>query len=173
MMETITFMTRTTMLVSMLAMAPIGFSAEKPTPVFSYRIVKTYPHDPRAFTQGLVYRNGRLYESTGLRGQSSLRRVDLTTGKIEDKKTLLPFYFAEGLTLQDDRIYQLTWTSGTGFVYDRASMNLVREFRYGTEGWGISARRREPHRQRRHTQSLLLGSRNVCGDAQTHGARRG
>jgi len=131
-------MTRTTMIVTLLAMAPIGFSAEKPTPVYSYRVVKSYPHDPQAFTQGLVYRDGRLYESTGLRGQSSVRRVDLTTGTVEDKKTLLPFYFAEGLTVIDDRVYQLTWTSGIGFVYDRASLSLIREFRYGTEGWGIT-----------------------------------
>jgi len=123
-----------------LAMAPIGFSyrEEPAAPVYTYKVVNTYPHDPRAFTQGLVYRDGVLYESTGLRGRSSLRRVELESGRVLEKRPLLPAFFAEGIAVLDDRIFQLTWTSGVGFVYDRESMKLSREFRYGIEGWGMT-----------------------------------
>jgi glutamine cyclotransferase len=131
-------MFRQLMLISLVAMAPIGFGADEPTPVFSYKVVNTYDHDRRAFTQGLVYRDGVLYESTGLRGRSSLRRVELETGRVLESRSLLPAYFAEGLAIAGDRIYQLTWTSGVGFVYDRESMNLIREFRHGLEGWGMT-----------------------------------
>ena len=128
--------------VLVLAMAPIGFSAtpedEEPTPVYSYKVVNTYPHDRRAFTQGIVYRDGVLFESTGLRGRSSLRRVELESGRVLERRSLLPPYFAEGLAILHDRIYQLTWTSGVGFVYERETMKLVREFRYGLEGWGMT-----------------------------------
>ena len=129
---------RLTMLATVLAMAPIGFSAEKPTPVHKVRVVGTYPHDREAFTQGLVYRDGTLYESTGLRGRSSVRRVDLETGRVLEKRTILPLYFGEGIAVTDDRIYQLTWTAGVGFVYERESMKLLREFRYAGEGWGMT-----------------------------------
>jgi len=129
-------------LVGILAMAPIGFCASSPpptsAPVYSYRIVNTYPHDPNAFTQGLVFRDGVLYESTGLRGRSDVRRVELESGRVLARRTLLPLFFGEGLAVLRDRIYQLTWTSGVGFVYDRESMELVREFRYGIEGWGMT-----------------------------------
>ena len=129
-------------LVGILAMAPIGFGASSPSPisapVYSYKVVNTYPHDPNAFTQGLVYRDGMLYESTGLRGRSDVRRVELESGRVLERRALLPLFFAEGLAVLHDRIYQLTWTSGIGFVYDRESMELVREFRYGIEGWGMT-----------------------------------
>ena len=127
-------------LLSVLAMAPIGFGASKPAsaPVYSYKVVNTYPHDRGAFTQGLVYRDGVLYESTGLRGRSSVRRVELESGRVLERRALLPMFFAEGLAVLNDRIYQLTWTAGVGFVYDRESMELVREFRYGIEGWGMT-----------------------------------
>jgi len=127
--------------VLVLAMAPTGSTTnedEKPTPVYSYKVVNTYPHDRRAFTQGIVYQDGVLYESTGLRGRSSLRRVELESGRVLERRTLLPSYFAEGIAILDERIYQLTWTSGVGFVYERESMELVREFRYGLEGWGMT-----------------------------------
>lgn len=133
-------MFRLAIAVSVLAMAPIGFSAtnEEPTPAYSYKVVNSYPHDRRAYTQGLVYLDGALYESTGLRGRSSLRRVELESGKVLERRTLLPPYFGEGIAILDDKIYQLTWTSGVGFVYERESMKLVREFRYGIEGWGVT-----------------------------------
>ena len=107
-------------------------------PVHTYKIKKTYPHDSSAFTQGLVYSDGILYESTGLRGRSSLRKVALETGNVLSQTSLLPEYFGEGLAVLGDRIYQLTWTTGVGFVYDKKSLSLLQEFRYGIEGWGMT-----------------------------------
>ena len=105
---------------------------------YTYRIVHTYPHDPGAFTQGLIYHKGRLYEGTGLRGQSSLREVELETGKILREHNLPERYFGEGIALFDGRIVQLTWQSKLGFVYELDSFNQIREFQYTTEGWGIT-----------------------------------
>jgi len=107
-------------------------------PVFGYRIVTKYPHDRAAFTQGLVYRSGVLYEGTGLYGQSTLRRVDLRTGDVRDTVTLGSDYFGEGIAVLKDRIYQLTWREKTGFVYDRETFALLDRFSYTTEGWGLT-----------------------------------
>ena len=99
---------------------------------------KAYPHDPCAFTQGLIFANGFLYESTGLNGKSSLRQVELETGRVL-KKYDLPFqYFGEGLTLWHGSLIQLTWTSGKGFVYNLQSFAVEREFSYSGEGWGLT-----------------------------------
>lgn len=108
-------------------------------PVYSYRVVKVYPHDPQAFTQGLVYHHGLLYEGTGLRGKSELRRVELATGKVLQTHSLNPSYFGEGITLWKDKILQLTWTSGVGFVYNQDSFQVLEQFTYPTEGWGITS----------------------------------
>jgi len=110
----------------------------KPIPVYTYRIVRTYPHDPKAFTQGLVYYNGFLYEGTGLEGQSSLRKVELRTGRVLQIKKLAPELFGEGITLWQNKIYQLTWRNGICFVYDRNSFRSITEFRYSGEGWGLT-----------------------------------
>lgn len=107
-------------------------------PVCTFRIVNAFPHDPAAFTQGLVFENGSLYEGTGLYGQSTLRRVDLESGQVLQIISLPPDYFGEGITLWEDRILQLTWKSGIGFVYDRHSFELLTTFQYPTEGWGIT-----------------------------------
>jgi glutamine cyclotransferase len=107
-------------------------------PVHTYKIKKTYPHDRSAFTQGLSYGDGVFYESTGLRGRSSLRRVEVETGAVLQQTSLLPEYFGEGIAVLGDRIYQLTWTSGVGFVYDKKTLALLQEFRYGIEGWGMT-----------------------------------
>ncbi len=107
-------------------------------PVFGYRIVTKYPHDRGAFTQGLAYRSGVLYEGTGLYGQSTLRRVDLRTGDVREKVTLGSQYFGEGIAVLTDRIYQLTWREQTGFVYDRETFALLDRFSYSTEGWGLT-----------------------------------
>ncbi|MEO0835540.1 MAG: glutaminyl-peptide cyclotransferase [Cyanobacteria bacterium J06642_3] len=104
----------------------------------SYDIVHTYPHDPQAFTQGLIYDQGELYESTGLRGRSSLRRVELATGKVLQINNLDDRYFGEGMTLWQDRLIQLTWVSQTGFVYDQATLKQLATFNYSTEGWGLT-----------------------------------
>ena len=109
-----------------------------PLPVCTVRVVRTFPHDRSAFTQGLVFDNGVLYEGTGLWGQSTLRRVDLESGEVLQLYSLPPEYFGEGITIWQDRIIQLTWKSGQGLVYDRESFELLDTFRYPTEGWGIT-----------------------------------
>ena len=111
---------------------------KKPIPMYTYRIVNTYPHDPKAFTQGLVYYNGYLYEGTGLEGQSSLRKVELRTGRVLQIKKLAPELFGEGITLWQNKIYQLTWHNGICFVYERDSFRSITEFSYTGEGWGLT-----------------------------------
>lgn len=106
--------------------------------LFGYEVVATYPHDPEAFTQGLQYVDGVLYEGTGLNGRSTLRRVDLETGTVEQQIRLDDQYFGEGIYVLDDRIYQLTWQSNVAFLYDRESFELLDQFSYPTEGWGLT-----------------------------------
>jgi glutamine cyclotransferase len=108
------------------------------TPVYTYVVVAEYPHDPNAFTQGLQYVDGELYEGTGLNGASSLRRVALESGEVLQQINLDDAYFGEGITVVEDRIYQLTWQSNVGFIYDRESFASQSEFDYPTEGWGIT-----------------------------------
>jgi glutamine cyclotransferase len=105
---------------------------------YTYRIINVYPHDKNAFTQGLVFENGVLYEGTGLYDNSTLRRVELETGKILQLCALPDQFFGEGITIFDDKIIQLTWQSNRGFVYDKHSFDLLQEFSYPTEGWGIT-----------------------------------
>ncbi|MFQ3611255.1 MAG: glutaminyl-peptide cyclotransferase [Fimbriimonadales bacterium] len=112
--------------------------ASKPIPTYGYRVVNTYPHDREAFTQGLEYYNGWLYESTGLEGRSSLRKVELRTGRVLQIRRLSQEIFAEGITLFNSRIYQLTWKNGVAFVYDRDSFRNITEHRYTGEGWGLT-----------------------------------
>jgi glutaminyl-peptide cyclotransferase len=107
-------------------------------PVYAYTIINTYPHDRQAFTQGLVLDQGTLYEGTGLRGQSSVRRVDLTTGRILQLRALPAAFFGEGITVFGPHLIQLTWQSKVGFVYDKTNFTLLRQFTYPTEGWGIT-----------------------------------
>ncbi len=107
-------------------------------PVYSYAIVKKYPHDGKAFTQGLVFHDGFLYESTGEQGQSSMRKVDITSGKVLQKHDLPDDIFAEGLTLLGDKFYQVTWQSHIGFTYKLSDMSVGSEFRYNGEGWGLT-----------------------------------
>lgn len=108
------------------------------TPIYTYQIVNIYPHDREAFTQGLVYENGFLYEGTGLNGRSSLRRVELETGEVLQIHELEDQYFGEGITIWQDRIVQLTWQSGIGFVYDKETFAPQGTFTYTTQGWGIT-----------------------------------
>jgi glutaminyl-peptide cyclotransferase len=107
-------------------------------PVLDVKLVRAYPHDPHAFTQGLEYYGGYLYESTGIAGQSTLRKVALQTGEIIQKISLPPQYFGEGLTIFHGKIYQLTWLSKKGFVYDLRSFRQIGEFPYDAEGWGLT-----------------------------------
>lgn len=111
---------------------------DAPAPVYTVRVLNTYPHDPQAFTQGLEYRGGELYEGTGLRGRSSLRRVDLESGEVLQQTDLDAAYFGEGITLFDGRIYQLTWQGGVGFVYDAETFEPLDTVAYSTQGWGLT-----------------------------------
>lgn len=104
----------------------------------TYRVVHTYPHDPQAFTQGLVFVDGHLYESTGLNGHSTLRMVDLETGRVLQEQPVDSKYFAEGLTDWGSTLVQLTWETGIALVYDRFSFRLLRSFSYTGEGWGLT-----------------------------------
>ncbi len=112
--------------------------AAQPVPIYTYKIIDAYPHDVSAFTEGLLWDGEALYESTGLNGQSTLRRVDLTSGQVLQNQALDPKYFGEGLTLWGDQLIQLTWKSHTGFVYDKTTFKLLTTFSYPTEGWGIT-----------------------------------
>jgi glutaminyl-peptide cyclotransferase len=113
-------------------------AAAPPIPVDSYEIVHTYPHDANAFTQGLVFVDGHLYESTGRQGHSSVRMVDLATDWVLKEYDLPKQYFGEGLTDWGDTLIQLTWTSGVAFVYDRSTFTVRRTFHYTGEGWGLT-----------------------------------
>ena len=104
----------------------------------SYRVVNTYPHDRKAFTQGLIFLDGHLYESTGQGGHSSLRKVELETGRVLQNAPLKQKYFAEGLTNWGTTLVQLTWLSHVGFVYDLFSFRLLGTFKYDFEGWGLT-----------------------------------
>lgn len=106
--------------------------------VDGYRVVQAYPHDPQAFTQGLIYLDGHLYESTGLNGQSSLREEDLQTGQVIREVNVPSRYFAEGLTNWGSTLIQLTWKAHVAFVYDRATFQLLKTFHYPWEGWGLT-----------------------------------
>ena len=108
------------------------------TPVYTYRVVNTWPHDRDAFTQGLVYSDGGLLESTGLYGRSSLRRVELLTGRVLQQVTVPPEYFAEGLTALHGKLYQLSWQNQKGFVYDQETFRREQEFSCAGEGWGLA-----------------------------------
>jgi len=103
-----------------------------------YQVVHTYPHDPTAYTQGLVFTDSVLYESTGLYGHSDVRAVTLATGRVKNSKTLESSLFGEGLALLGGRLYQLTWKSEIGYVYDAGTLAQVDSFRYHGEGWGLA-----------------------------------
>ena len=118
--------------------SPQPQAASQPITIYTYQIVNTYAHDRNAFTQGLAFDNGLLYEGTGQYGNSSLRKVDLATGDVLQMRRLSSDYFGEGITIYDDTIVQLTWESHMGFLYDKNSFNLLRQFSYPTEGWGIT-----------------------------------
>jgi glutamine cyclotransferase len=108
------------------------------TPVYGYRVVHVYPHDPEAFTQGLEFRGGFLYEGTGLNGRSSIRKVALETGKVLQQAPVGSQYFGEGITVVGSELFELTWQAKRGFVYDLNSFRLLRDFEYPGEGWGLT-----------------------------------
>lgn len=107
-------------------------------PVHGYRVVNIYPHDQEAFTQGLIYQDGALYEGTGLEGRSTIRRVRLENGEVLKMRRLDPEHFGEGIVAWRNTLVQLTWRSGIAFVYDRATFQPLRRFTYSGEGWGLT-----------------------------------
>jgi len=125
-----------------LTCAPVLPPSEYPPPdkitFYGYEVVHAYPHDPAAFTQGLVYADGFLYEGTGMHGASSIRKVTLETGEVLQKHSLAPAYFGEGITLHGGRLIQLTWKSQTGFIYDLETFQKTGDFAYLGEGWGLT-----------------------------------
>lgn len=135
-------MIRPTLPTSILALVLLLASAATPAassiPVYGYKIVHSYPHDTGAYTEGLFYKDGYLYESTGEAGQSTVRKVDLATGETVQRYNLPSRYFGEGIVDWKDRLVQLTWQSQIGFVYDRASFTLQHTFSYAGEGWALT-----------------------------------
>ena len=117
----------------------ITIVASKPPKIYNYEILETYPHDITAYTQGLEFRGDTLYESTGQYKQSTIRKTDLKTGKVFLNKKLDDKFFGEGLTILDNKVYQLTWLKKTGLIYDPETLTQQRTFSYGksTQGWGL------------------------------------
>jgi glutaminyl-peptide cyclotransferase len=113
-------------------------ASAKVPPEYTFAIVQVFPHDTSAYTQGLAYRDGVLYEGTGRSGESSLRKVRLRTGEVIQRVDLGPEFFGEGITILKNRVFQLTWKSGVGFVYDLETFHLKRRFTYAGEGWGLA-----------------------------------
>jgi glutaminyl-peptide cyclotransferase len=107
-------------------------------PEYGYKVVHVYPHDRNAFTQGLEFRAGFLYEGTGLNGQSTVRKVKLETGEVVQEIHIDPQYFGEGITVFNQKIFELTWRAGIGFVYDQNSFQRLSSFNYPGEGWGLA-----------------------------------
>lgn len=108
------------------------------TPEYTFKVVHVFPHDPAAYTQGLVYHNGFLYEGTGLQGRSSLRKVRLETGEVLQRVELPAEFFGEGIAIFKNEIVQLTWRSQVGFVYNLSDFHQLRQFSYTGEGWGLA-----------------------------------
>jgi len=107
-------------------------------PVFGYQVIRAYPHDPTAFTQGLQYADGIFYEGTGLNGRSSIRKVKLETGEVLERRDVPSQYFGEGITIWKSDLIELTWQSEVAFVYDKKTLQQKRTFKYVGEGWGLT-----------------------------------
>jgi glutamine cyclotransferase len=116
----------------------VGCVAQAATPEYGYKVVRAFPHDPTAFTEGLFYQDGFLYESTGLEGRSSIRKERLETGEILELRTIPSQYFGEGVVAWKDRLIELTWRSEVGFVYDLSSFVPLADFHYAGEGWALT-----------------------------------
>lgn len=129
------------MFATLMGRAP-GFAAwqagGQQMPIATYQVVHAYPHDPAAFTQGLQYVDGFLYEGTGLNGQSSIRRTTVDTGKVLQRRAVPKEYFGEGITVWKSEIFELTWQSQVALVYDKATFAPKRSFKYSGEGWGLT-----------------------------------
>lgn len=121
-----------------IALAALPAAVRAAVPAWGYQVVKAYPHDPAAFTEGLFYQDGALYESTGLEGRSSIRKVDLATGKVLQQRPLDARYFGEGIVAWKGKLVELTWRSQIGFTYDQKTFAPKSSFRYRGEGWALT-----------------------------------
>jgi glutaminyl-peptide cyclotransferase len=124
--------------ISVAGLSSAWPAAQRTTPMSTYQVVKSYPHDRQAFTQGLVYLDGVFYEGTGLNGQSSIRKVKVETGEVLQQRRIDDKYFGEGIAVWGNTLVQLTWQSETGFVYDRDTFEPLKTFGYKGEGWGLT-----------------------------------
>lgn len=130
-------------LLSLLPLLALGASQTERVPVERIEIVRAFPHDAGAFTEGLLYLDGRLYESTGMEGRSSIREVRLEDGKVVRQAMIPPQYFGEGLVNWGNKLVSLTWQNGLGFIWDRATFRRIGEWRYPGEGWALTQNGRE------------------------------
>ena len=134
---------KSVLLILLAALAESALAADEQVDAaaapYSYRVIASHPHDPKAFTQGLLFADGQLYESTGGYGSSALRIVDLASGRVLRERRLPDNRFGEGLALVAGRLHQLTWKAGVGLLYDASSLAPIGEFRYSSEGWGLAA----------------------------------
>ena len=121
-----------------VASVAIRVKPDKAPVAYEYDVVKVYPHDPKAYTQGLIYQDGYMYEGTGQYGESSIRKIDMKDGKTLSVLNIDNQLFGEGITIYKDKIYQITWRSRKGFIYDLKTFTLESTFHYNTEGWGIT-----------------------------------
>jgi glutaminyl-peptide cyclotransferase len=140
-------MRQITIAAALTCLASLGLRAQAPraippsgskAPQYGYTVVGSFPHDPKAYTQGLEYFDGYLYEGTGLKGNSALRKVELETGKVVQDTKLHPQYFGEGITIAQGKVFQVTWKDRAGFVYDAKTLKFIRNFTYFGEGWGLT-----------------------------------
>lgn len=166
--------TRELRLFALIGAAFLGYSLAGPRPgrgprQYSFQVVHAYPHDRSAFTQGLEYRGGFLYEGTGLLGRSTLRKENLETGEVLESVALQPDLFGEGITVIGQRIIQLTWQSQTGFVYDQSTFRKLRTFGYSGEGWGLANDGHVIYMSDGTSQNSLSGSPHVRQATAYHG----
>ena len=141
-MRQITIATALTCLASALGVGAQGSGSIPPrgskAPQYGYTVVRSFPHDQKAYTQGLEYFDGYLYEGTGMKGNSALRKVELESGKVVQDTKLHPQYFGEGITIAQGKVFQVTWKDRAGFVYDAKTLKFIRDFTYFGEGWGLT-----------------------------------
>lgn len=138
-----TFALLFTMPAQIIGRQPSDAAGPRRPPEYTFKIIRDYPHDPAAFTQGLVYHDGFLYEGTGLNGQSQLRKVRLETGEVVQHVDLPGEFFGEGIAIVKNKVVQLTWQSHVGFIYNLSDFKLLQQFSYHGEGWGLTSRGNE------------------------------
>jgi glutamine cyclotransferase len=143
-------------------------TAHAALPVYGYVIKNTYPHDPGAFTEGLFFRDGQLYESTGQKGQSTVRKVDLKSGKVLQKKELAAEYFGEGSTAVGDTIVNLTWQTNVGFIFDAKTFALKGRFNYKGEGWGLAGDARHVYMSDGTADIRVLDPKTLAEQSRIH-----